>query len=100
MWPPESEWRPSVSELLTHARQRSKLSLGEELTGGGVSVVHAVRTAQGADAVLRLSLPHREARDEALALRSWDGRGAVQLLDHDRETTSPCCWGAATPARR
>lgn len=85
MWPPESEWRPSVPEVLTRTCRRWKLTLGEELTGGSASVVHAVRTAQGTDAVLKLSLPHREARDEALALRSWDGRGAVRLLDHDRD---------------
>jgi streptomycin 6-kinase len=34
-------------------------------------------------AVLKVTWPHEEAEHEALALRLWDGAGAVQLLAHD-----------------
>jgi streptomycin 6-kinase len=42
-----------------------------------------VRTADGADAVLKLQKPHRESEHEAAALELWDGDGAVRLLRHD-----------------
>jgi streptomycin 6-kinase len=35
--------------------------------------------------VLKIGWPHREAREEATALRFWNGEGAVLLLDEDRE---------------
>lgn len=85
MWPEESRWRESVPDLLDRVRRRWRLTVTGELTGGSASVVHTVRTVGGTEAVLKLSLPHREARDEAAALRRWDGRGAVRLLDHDAD---------------
>ena len=35
--------------------------------------------------MLKVVVPHREARDEADALRVWAGNGAVMLLDAARE---------------
>jgi len=42
-----------------------------------------VRTAAGEPAALKLGWPHPEAAHEHLALRAWDGRGAVRLLRAD-----------------
>ena len=42
-----------------------------------------VERADGTPAVLKLSLPHREAQQEADALERWDGVGAVRLLERD-----------------
>ncbi len=39
--------------------------------------------SDGSDAVLKVQFPHRESEHEAAALRSWDGEGAVRLLEHD-----------------
>src|SRR5438105_4737215 len=47
---------------------------------GCVSWVAPVRCVEGGEAVLKISIPHREARYEAGALEVWDGRGAVRLL--------------------
>src|SRR5207302_2632257 len=47
---------------------------------GCVSWVAPVRCAEGGEAVLKISIPHREARYEAMALRAWNGRGAVRVL--------------------
>jgi streptomycin 6-kinase len=47
---------------------------------GSVSWIAPVQLADGAEAVLKIGIPHREARDEAAALRVYDGRGAVRLL--------------------
>jgi streptomycin 6-kinase len=35
--------------------------------------------------VLKIQFPHRESEHEADALEAWDGRGAVMLLDRDRD---------------
>lgn len=48
-------------------------------------LVMPVTGAGGLDAVLKLQFPDRESTYEAEALRAWDGRGAVHLLDHDPE---------------
>jgi streptomycin 6-kinase len=50
----------------------------------GVSaLVVPVRCHDGDQAVLKVTWPHPEARDEALGLRRWDGDGAVRLLATD-----------------
>ena len=50
---------------------------------GTAARVWPVRTAEGSDAVLKLGFPHPEAAHEHLALRAWDGDGAVRLLRAD-----------------
>jgi len=59
------------------------LDLGEPFPGGCASLVCPARRPDGTDAVLKVQYPHLDCRDEALALRQWDGDGAVRLLDHD-----------------
>jgi streptomycin 6-kinase len=57
------------------------LELGAQLHHEGmVSIVVGVTTRDGTPAILKLSVPHEDARGEATALRCWDGRGAVRLL--------------------
>jgi streptomycin 6-kinase len=47
---------------------------------GGCSWVAPVRLDAGSEAVLKVGIPHDEARYEGEALRRVDGRGAVRLL--------------------
>jgi streptomycin 6-kinase len=44
-----------------------------------------VAPVEGGEAVLKVGFPHLEGEHEAAALRAYDGRGAVRLLDHDPE---------------
>lgn len=83
MWPTEQDWRTSVPRLLARAVDRWDLRPGEPYAGGSVSHVVPVRLPDGGDAVLKLSLPHREAEHEAAALAWWAGTGAVRLLAVD-----------------
>jgi streptomycin 6-kinase len=83
MWPTEQDWRATVPRLLARAVERWCLRPGEPYTSGSVSHVVPVRLPDGDDAVLKLSLPHREAEHEAAALAWWDGAGAVRLLAVD-----------------
>ena len=41
--------------------------------------------APAADVVLKVAFPHEESEHEALALRVWNGRGAVRLIAEDAE---------------
>jgi streptomycin 6-kinase len=79
----ESDWRSSLPDLIDRYVQEWQLQLGTACTGGSVSLVTQATTSDGRDAVLKISMPDREARGEAEALQWWDGRGAVRLLRHD-----------------
>ncbi|MCW3100783.1 MAG: aminoglycoside/hydroxyurea antibiotic resistance kinase [Chthonomonadaceae bacterium] len=48
--------------------------------GGAVSWVAPVELEDGSEAVLKIGIPHDEARFESQALRFLEGRGAVRLL--------------------
>jgi len=50
---------------------------------GECAVALTVRTGDGVPAVLKVGWPHWEAEHEHLALRHWDGQGAVRLLRAD-----------------
>lgn len=50
---------------------------------GNCALVVPVITADGQRAVLKVQFPHLEAETEHLALRTWSGSGAVQLLRAD-----------------
>jgi streptomycin 6-kinase len=46
------------------------------------------RDREGTRVVVKIQYPHHESRDEAEALRVWQGRGHVVLLDHDAESNT------------
>ncbi|MFF8727925.1 aminoglycoside phosphotransferase family protein [Streptomyces sp. NPDC015171] len=58
---------------------------GPSLHGVSALVLPVVR-ADGRRAVLKLQLRDEESEGEPVALRIWDGDGAVRLLDHDPDT--------------
>jgi streptomycin 6-kinase len=66
--------------------RRWRLKCGPHLEGGYRSHVFECTTADGAEAVLRLTVTTAEAEAEAAALMAWRATGAaVQLLDVDLE---------------
>ncbi|MCG8923903.1 aminoglycoside phosphotransferase family protein [Lentzea sp. CC55] len=80
-----SEWVAALPRLATRACARWRLTPDGPLMNGFCAVVLPVRRADGHPAVLKLSWIDDETRHEPLALRLYDGNGAVQLLDHDEE---------------
>ncbi|MGY3202525.1 aminoglycoside phosphotransferase family protein [Streptomyces sp. TE5632] len=65
----------------------------------GVSaLVLPVDRADGTPAVLKLQILDQETEGEPVALRTWNGDGAVRLLDHD-ETTHALLLERLDPAR-
>ncbi len=71
---------PATAEELT---QRWSLTVGSPYRDASCSWAAPCVTRDGAPAVLKLGMPHMEARDEAHALRFWAGAAAARLLRHD-----------------
>ena len=71
---------PGVVQVLI---ERWGLHLDGDPTHGHCSLVLPVRTAEGADAMLKVGFPDEESEHEHLALQRWGGHGAVRLLSAD-----------------
>jgi streptomycin 6-kinase len=79
-------WLADLPRLVERCVERWSLTVGEPFPGAQVSLVLPGTAVDGADVVLKIPWPHRESEHEAEALETWDGNGAVMLLDHDPET--------------
>ncbi|CAL9306439.1 aminoglycoside phosphotransferase family protein [Streptomyces sp. SudanB182_2057] len=76
----------ALPDLATEFLDRWGLRLdGPSMNGVSALVLPVVR-ADGVRAVLKLQLLDEESEGEPVALRAWDGDGAVRLLDHDPAT--------------
>ncbi|MFF9040169.1 aminoglycoside phosphotransferase family protein [Streptomyces sp. NPDC014892] len=71
---------------------------GRPMHGMCALVVPVVSTADDIPAVLKLQIPDDESEGEPVALRHWNGDGAVRLLDHD-PTTGTMLLERLDPAR-
>lgn len=80
--PTGAEWARGLHRLLTDLLDEWQLAPdGATRTGMNALVVPVLR--DGEELALKVGWPHEEARHEALALRHWDGRGAVRLVAAD-----------------
>jgi streptomycin 6-kinase len=70
----------AVSDLLNHWSLTLGSVYGESATCAWVA---SVSRLDGSPAVLKLGLPHMEARDEAIGLRFWNGNPTAKLLASD-----------------
>ncbi|WNZ10565.1 aminoglycoside phosphotransferase family protein [Streptomyces sp. 11x1] len=59
---------------------------GRPMHGMCALILPVVRTADGTPAVVKLQILDDESEGEPIALRVWNGDGAVRLLDHDPDT--------------
>lgn len=76
-----SRWLAEVPTLVARVADAWELALGRQIEHSGhASIVLAATTSGGEPAMLKLSVPHDEARHEATALSRWNGNGAVRLL--------------------
>lgn len=91
------DWLAGLPRLLDALLAEWHLEPAGRTVGGSCAIAVPVNlgddVARGRDdgverpsrAILKVSWPHPEAAAEALALRAWDGRGAVRLLRADPE---------------
>jgi streptomycin 6-kinase len=84
-------WTPYAEQRVRDVAERWSLTLGAPYEpGGDTAWVAPARTADGADAVLKVGRWHEEAEHEADALRRWDGAGAVRLHRYARVGDTIC----------
>lgn len=77
-------WTDAIPDLLARCAARWGLRIGEPLEGGHLSRGFACLDSSGSQLVLKLAPPHAAPAVEAAALRTWNGAGAVRLVDWDR----------------
>ncbi len=77
--PSGAEWVARLPRLVEQAMERWGLRLDGRPRTGWTALVVPVRR-DGEPLALKLTWPHPEARLEHLALRHWDGSGAVRLV--------------------
>ncbi|MGP4088840.1 aminoglycoside phosphotransferase family protein [Streptomyces sp. KR55] len=75
-----------LPELAAAFLDRWELGLDGTPMHGVAALVLPVLRTDGTPAVLKLQLLDEESEGEPVALRVWDGDGAVRLLDHDPDT--------------
>jgi streptomycin 6-kinase len=86
--PETAAWLSRLPDALRGLERRWSLTLGAPFDNGLSSCawVAPVVLAGGAPGVLKLGMPHMEARDEPAGLRFWNGDPTVQLIEADDET--------------
>lgn len=84
---PDGEaWLARLPRLVSECAELWSLRVGRAFAGSHVSFVAPVERADGEPAVLKVYFPNLwENEREGAALAHWAGRGAVRLLDQDRE---------------
>lgn len=77
------EWMARLPRLVSDLVEEWDLRVDGPVSAGRTAVVVPVLTSGGVSAALKVGWPHPEARFEHLALRAWDGDGAVRLWRAD-----------------
>jgi streptomycin 6-kinase len=80
-----AEWLRGLSVLAAECAQRWSLTILPPFASMSYNYVAPAVRADGTDAVLKLGVPNPELLTEIEALRLFDGRGIVRLLDADPE---------------
>ena len=78
-----AQWLAALPNLLTDCARRWSLTLAPPFPNLTFHYVAPAVRADGTEAVLKAGVPNKELRSEAAALRVFDGRGSVRLLDSD-----------------
>ncbi|MFB7619110.1 aminoglycoside phosphotransferase family protein [Kitasatospora sp. NPDC056181] len=85
---PGRDWAAGLPALADGLLERWSLRPDGRPAHGMVGLVLPVLRADGTPAALKLQPLDEETAGEPVALRAWDGRGAVRLLAHDPATGS------------
>lgn len=79
-------WLESLPTAVSHLQEKWSLTLGQPFeTDASCSWVAPCLRANNSPAVLKLSMPHMEAKQEIDGLLFWQGNPTVFLLEADRE---------------
>jgi len=78
-------WVERLPRLLAQCAARWRLTVQSPLPALSYSFVALVVKADGQEAVLKIGVSHREVTTEIEALRTFQGRPVVELLEADRQ---------------
>lgn len=76
-------WVRGLPVLVADLMAQWRLCVDGTVTHGHCSMVLPVRTAEDVPAMPKIGFPEPESEHEHLALRRWNGDGAVRLLSAD-----------------
>jgi streptomycin 6-kinase len=76
-------WLDELPGAMDSLAQEWSLTIGSSFAGGHAALAVAVTLADGTPAVLKVGVPGRDVRPEAVALRLADGQGCAKLLGED-----------------
>lgn len=79
------DWLERLPALLDECARRWSVTIQPPFTPLTYNYVAPAVRADGTDVVVKAGAPHRELLTEMAALRFYDGRGIVQLLDADAD---------------
>ncbi|MCB9009158.1 MAG: phosphotransferase [Ardenticatenaceae bacterium] len=80
-----AEWLENLPNLLVECERRWGLAIRPSPFTLSYNYVAPATLADGMEIVLKVGVPNRELRTEIAALRLYDGRGCVRLLDTDSD---------------
>lgn len=80
------EWLERLPALVSACAERWSLTPGPPFDDVGYSYVAPCVRDTGEQVALKIAFPNRELTTEIAALRLFDGRGAVRLLESDEES--------------
>ena len=80
-----AEWLENLPNLLAECERRWGLAIRPSNFTLSYNYVAPATLADGTEIVLKVGVPNRELRTEIAALRLYDGRGCVRLLDADSD---------------
>lgn len=83
---PGEQWLTDVPGEAERLAREWGLRLGVGYNGGTNALVLAAAAADGQPAVLKIPIRDEENAHEAVALRAYDGEGAVRLLRYEEST--------------
>ncbi|GAA5201683.1 aminoglycoside phosphotransferase family protein [Rugosimonospora acidiphila] len=83
-WREGSLWLEQLPDIVRSMCSRWRLSITGDPVHGSNALVIPVRR-DGSRFVLRVTPPGTEVAEQASALRFWDGRGTVRLIDVDED---------------
>ncbi|MGH3588764.1 MAG: aminoglycoside phosphotransferase family protein [Pseudonocardia sp.] len=76
-------WLDELPGVVDSLAQEWSLMVGSSLAGGHAALVVEVTLVDGTPAVLKISVPGRDVRQEAMVLRLANGGGCAKLLGED-----------------
>jgi streptomycin 6-kinase len=77
------EWLDRLPALLRECEQRWSLTIQAPFAALSYNYVAPARAADGSSLVVKAGVPNPELLSEIEALRAFDGRGAIRLIDAD-----------------